>query len=168
MTVSAWDTALDLVLLNEGGLNLDADDPGGRTAYGIAERYHPEAWRAGPPTKAQAEAIYRESYWGLIRGDDLPPPVGASLLDMAVQHGVGRAVAALQWLIGVNVDSRMGPMTLGAVAKWPPLELALRLVDVREAYLMLRAGTIPAHARRRAGYLNRCKRVRQYVGAKWG
>ncbi len=157
--MSAFDAAMRLVLKNEGGLNLDDDDPGGRTMYGIAERFHPEAWMNGPPSIGAAFDIYRRKYWNRVRGDDLPAPVAVALMDFAVQSGPSFAVRHLQGLLGVVQDGRIGPITLAAVAQEDPVTLAENLTRMRHDFLKALGQRSKAHAVRQRGYANRIERV---------
>jgi len=95
----------------EGGYSDDPKDTGGRTIYGIAEAHHPEAWRDGPPSKADAVAIYRQQYWDACRCDDLPTGMDLAVYDASVNHGVSRAVRWLQQACGAHVDGVFGPET---------------------------------------------------------
>jgi lysozyme family protein len=166
-TVTAFAVAVDLVFLNEGSLNLDADEPGGRTAHGIAEKHHPEAWADGAPTKADAEAIYRREYWERAGCPGMPPAIACAVLDYAVQSGVSRAVRELQRVLGVAADGVVGPRTLEACQSAPDKRTALMLCDRREAFLMRLADASPVHKRRRRGYINRMARTRTYVSKNY-
>lgn len=74
----------------EGEDEVANDNGAGRAKYGITERSHPDAWRNGPPSRAQAAAIYR-SYWNDIGGDQLDPELAFVAASAAVVGGVGTA-----------------------------------------------------------------------------
>jgi len=82
---------VELVLKHEGVWDDNPVDSGGRTAYGISSRYHPEAWRNGPPTREQAIAIYLSDYVAPFWNAD--PAVKPQLVDIAVNSGVTTARA---------------------------------------------------------------------------
>lgn len=123
-------TELEIVedVLNREGWNgpdfLDAGDKGGRTAWGISERAHPEAWRHGPPSKDQARAIYIAQYiapWAWVPDDRLR----ALLVDWTVTSGLSAATRGLQAAVTASVDGVLGPetkrLTLAAVNAGRPV-----------------------------------------------
>jgi lysozyme family protein len=65
-------------------------DHGGRTRWGISERAHPEAWRAGPPSEDQARKIYEAEYVRPFLGVK-NDPLRNQLVDIAVLHGMSTA-----------------------------------------------------------------------------
>jgi lysozyme family protein len=96
----------------EGTHSNDPADRGGDTWYGISRNAHPSIdW---PPSREQAEAIYREQYWNACRCDELPPVLALLVFDAAVQHGTHMATRMLQTTIGAMPDGRIGPKTLSA------------------------------------------------------
>ena len=56
------DKIIDDVLEREGGAAVTnlPEDRGGRTQYGISERFHKDAWADGKVTKAEARTIYEQ------------------------------------------------------------------------------------------------------------
>lgn len=111
--------AVKLVFKVEGGYVDHPDDPGGRTMYGIAEKYHPQAWVDGPPSRDAAAAIYHDQYWKPSGAHRLESyELAALLLDGAVNSGSRRAVRHLQEAFnkiqGRKVlveDGKLGPIT---------------------------------------------------------
>lgn len=102
-------------------------DKGGRTSWGISERWHPEAWAEGPPSREQAKAIYLEQYvrpfaWVAFE------PLKVQLIDFGVVHGVGQATHCLQALLGATLDGIAGPKTRYGVE---------RLCNVRRGGIIL-------------------------------
>jgi lysozyme family protein len=81
-------------------------DRGGRTSWGISERYHPEAWRNGPPTREMAKQIYIMEYAApFIKFYD---QLRTQLVDIAVLHGVSRAWRLLNRTVhGVDTPQPM-------------------------------------------------------------
>ena len=109
----------------EGGYSDHPADPGGRTLYGIAERYYPDAWRDGPPTLEQARAIYRRDFWDRNRLGNLASHVIAEeVFEAGVNVGPATAARWLQTVynaarprgwVQLKVDGAVGPKTLTAV-----------------------------------------------------
>lgn len=77
-------------------------DAGGRTRFGIAEKFHrglPDAFFTGPAEDALAEAerIEEAGYWHVLRLDEVRNQVVANkLFDMAVNMGVHQAAVLAQ------------------------------------------------------------------------
>lgn len=120
-----FDIALKMTLQFEGRGQADAQDPGGRTDYGISERAHPDVWADGQVTSDEVYTTYWRDYWLPIRGDQISDArLALEAFDFAVNAGVHRASKYLQATYnalkpaGVKsllVDGRIGPMTLAAV-----------------------------------------------------
>lgn len=115
--------ALAVTLRYEGGYVNHPSDPGGETNYGITWRtYNAYRKRKGlaPRSVRQIEehevaAIYREQYWDLVRGDELPTGLDLCLFDFAVNSGPTRAVREAQKVLGLRTDGDMGQITLEAI-----------------------------------------------------
>lgn len=121
-----FDRALDHVLGFEGGYVDDRRDPGGATNLGITRKTLAKWRRISPWWKlpksevkalgqSEATQIYRAAYWEAARADAMPAGFSLALFDFAVNSGVGRAVKALQAIVGVKTDGAAGPITLGAL-----------------------------------------------------
>jgi len=128
MSAEDFPKSLARVLVYEGGKVDDPADPGGRTDEGVTQRTY-NAWRRSQSlggqdvylmTGTERDAIYRHSYWDLIRGDDLPVGVDLVVFDAAVNSGVGQAVKWLQAALGDSYqgqrDGVLGDKTLQAVS----------------------------------------------------
>lgn len=130
-----------------------ADDPGGRTMYGISERAHPEAWRDGPPSREKARAIAKAAYWDAIRGDDLPWPLNFLAMETAFMSGAGRAAKDLQVACGVTPDGVIGPQTIAAANRVASDRKRLaRFISSRIVWL----STLANWSANRGGWVNRC------------
>jgi lysozyme family protein len=127
MSAANFSKALARVLVYEGGKVDDPADPGGRTNQGVTQRTY-DAWRRSQNlatrdvytmANAERDAIYRHSYWDMVRGDALPVGVDLAVFDAAVNSGVGQAVKWLQSALGDHYtgqrDSVMGTKTLQAI-----------------------------------------------------
>lgn len=121
----AFDTAIRLVLEQEGGFSNHPRDKGGPTNFGITFKTYAAFFDLDPATVTEqmmrdlhrdvAIEIYRTSYWGAARCDALPPGVDLSVFDFGVNAGVRTAVRKLQEVVGVKVDGSIGPITLAAI-----------------------------------------------------
>lgn len=109
-----FNTALHIVLKNEGGYVNDPSDPGGETYCGISRRAHPEAWVNGRPTDDQISDIYKTDYWDAMRCDELPSGLAICVFDFGVNAGNRRAIKALQRVTGATIDGVIGPNTIAA------------------------------------------------------
>lgn len=121
---TAFSYCLEKVLKLEGGSRVvdDPDDPGGRTAWGIAERSHPSAWKNGVPTKEEATEIYRKYYWNAARCEELPNMLCLPVFDSCVNQGVRQGSKFLQMAIArpdVSIDGHIGGKTIAAAAMTP-------------------------------------------------
>jgi lysozyme family protein len=142
MARSSYDSALERLLVHEGGYGNHPSDPGGATNFGITiadyRRYvKPDATPADVRAMRvdEAKAIYRAHYWDAMRCDKLPAGLDYAVFDFGVNSGNSRAVKYLQRLLGVAVDGRVGDETLAAADNGNAAELAARLCDARLAFL---------------------------------
>lgn len=127
----------------EGGWSNHKDDPGGPTMRGVIQRVY-DAWRHrnGLPKRSvrnieehELQAIYRENYWQLVRGDELPPGVDLCVFDYGVNSGPSRSISHLQEVLGVKIDGFMGPVTLDAVNAADPVEIVNKLCARRRKFV---------------------------------
>jgi len=130
--ITDWETAINFVLEQEGGLTEDPKDPGGLTNFGISKKAYPnEDIRA--MTKERAMEIYIKDYWKPCKCDELPRPFAIGLFDSAVNRGPVTAVKILQRSLGITDDGVVGPQTISAATAATPrmvkLYLAKRLAD---------------------------------------
>lgn len=116
-----FDKALKLVLVDEGGLDDDPHDHGGRTAYGIIQREYnafrrrkglsqQDVWKIKPEELSE---IYHAQYWEPYC-DKLPAGLDYAFFDDAVNTGPMQAVKNLQRAMLQRVDGHMGQVTLDA------------------------------------------------------
>lgn len=136
-----FERALAAVLKHEGLWSDHPSDPGGATMKGVTlatyRRYKPGATKDDlrKISDADLQRIYREGYWDVIRGDDLPPGVDYAVFDFAVNSGPSRAAIYLQEIVGVAPDGKIGPLTLAAVDKWDSVALVEALCSKRLGFL---------------------------------
>ena len=107
-------------------------DPGGRTRYGIAEKY----WGTVLPSdfyttmsatdaRTFASGFYRNNFWEPLHlGSVEHQFVGEYILSLAVNLGITQVVKWLQMGLGITVDGILGPATLAAINDSPALSIA--------------------------------------------
>jgi lysozyme family protein len=117
-------------------------DSGGPTKYGIDHASHPDVDIANL-TADGAKKIYYNSYWCPVYAEELGAPVGEFMFDTSVNNGVGYAVRVLQTVLGVGVDGRMGPVTLGVAHSRDSHELFSKLVEARNQHYQAIVDRIP-------------------------
>jgi lysozyme family protein len=157
-----FERAVEIVLAHEGGLVDDPADPGGITNYGISLRSYPELGAAGIRglTPEQAKEIYRRDWWLRYGWADLPPPVGAKLLDIGVNIGADAVHRALQRALratGVSLieDGMLGSATRAAAAQAEPGALLAALRSEVAGHYRAIASLHPAEQRFLQGWLIR-------------
>lgn len=164
MARASFDAALACVLRHEGGYSDHPDDPGGATMMGIT-RATLSRWRGQAVskdevltlTRAEAAEIYRARYWHAVGGDLLPRGLDLAVFDFAVNSGPSRAIRALQQVLGVTIDGRIGRETLGAVQTGDAPVLIAALCANRIAFLK-RLSTFATFGR---GWMRRVHEVEQ-------
>lgn len=143
MTADAlFQGAVEFTLTQEGGWADDPADPGGATMHGITLAVF-RAWRHDPAMQpgelrdiqmSEVEAIYRALYWNPIAGASLPPGLGLSVFDTAVNLGVRRSTMLLQAAIGVTQDGAVGPITISEAIRAISDTLLSAFTSEREAF----------------------------------
>jgi lysozyme family protein len=131
-----------LLLTHEGGFVNHPKDPGGMTNLGVTKKTW-EIFKGHPVTEtdiraltpAVVEPLYKARYWDAIHGDDLPAGLDHCLFDTCVNSGPSQAVKLLQDALGMPMDGRIGPMTLGAIAHHATIPLISSYTTVRLAFL---------------------------------
>jgi len=139
---SNWQPCFVLVLQNEGGYVDNPKDPGGATNLGCTKAVW-EQYVGHSVTKddikaltpEDVEPLYRTRYWDAISGDDLPVGVDYAVFDFAVNSGPSRAAKALQAVLGVNADGKIGASTLGALEAANPRDVVTSVCEARLAFL---------------------------------
>lgn len=128
------ETILDGILDREKGFVANRFDLGGRTAWGISERDHPDLWTLGAPTLEQAKTRLRQQYLDPFNGlleAGVSDRVRVCVIDDGVLSGVTTAVKHLQRALDVSVDGLLGPVTTTAAAAVPVQGLLERLTHQR-------------------------------------
>lgn len=142
--VNEFERSMPKILIHEGGKVDDKNDPGGRTNQGVIQRtYDSYRRRKGLPlrdvykmTDTERNEIYREQYWDLFKGDELPAGVSYVVFDGAVNSGVKQSVIWLQRALGVNADGIVGNQTIAALNVHPDHDkLIADILQRRMAFL---------------------------------
>lgn len=108
------------------------NDSGGRTKYGISEKYHPEAWAKGSPTLEQAKDIYFNLYVVKPNLHRIQPEwLMAQVVDFGVHSGPATAIKHLQKILNVKDDGIFGSQTEDALKTQNPSSINNRLVKSR-------------------------------------
>lgn len=169
--MAEFERSLIKVLVHEGGWVNHPADPGGATNRGVTQRVYDDflksrQMKARPVkeiTSAEVEAIYRQKYWNLMKGDQLPAGVSYVVFDGAVNSGVAQSVKWLQRALGINPDGLIGPATLEAVASHPDHDdLIAKICDRRMAFLK----ALKTYATFGRGWASRVAGVKA-VGQAW-
>ena len=114
--MSDFDAAFTKIVGLEGGYSDRADDPGGKTKYGITERVARENGYVGDMRDMSpdfAEQVYRTSYWDACHLDQVMAwPLKLFVFDAAVNQGVIAAIQMLQRALDTVQDGVIGPQTI--------------------------------------------------------
>jgi len=146
-------------------------DAGGRTRFGIAEKFHsdlPEEFFTGSAEEALAEAekIEEREYWDVMRLVEVEDQnVANKLFDMGVNMGVLQAAVYAQRAANAlaAADARLaedgviGPRPLAAINAAGPMAYYQLLRQLSAAYYRHVAAVNPAQAVNLAGWMKRAE-----------
>jgi lysozyme family protein len=143
-------------------------DAGGRTRFGIAEKFHPglpEEFFTGPPEDALAEAekIEEREYWETLRlGEVEDQNVANKLFDMGVDMGVRQGAVYAQRAVNsqgrqLTEDGKIGPKTLAAINAIDPQTFYGLLCQFSAWHYRHIATNNPAQAVNLQGWLKRAE-----------
>jgi lysozyme family protein len=146
-------------------------DAGGRTRFGIAEKFHadlPEEFFTGPAEDALAEAekIEEHEYWAEMRLAEVENQnVANKLFDMGVNMGMLQAAVYAQRAANaltagdarVAEDGVIGSRTLAAINAADAMAYYQLLCELSAAYYRHVAAVNPAQAVNLAGWLKRAE-----------
>ncbi len=118
-----FNETIKLMLDLEGGKTDEKTDRGGRTNFGITQRTYDDWAKQNKIkssdvfniSKARALKIYRQLYWRVIKGDQLPHNVAKAMMSMALTDGPQDSVRFVQRLLNIEQTGFMGPKTLAAI-----------------------------------------------------
>jgi lysozyme family protein len=144
-------------------------DAGGRTRFGIAEKFRPdlpEEFFTGPAEDALAEAekIEEHEYWDAMRLAEVENQnVANKLFDMGVNMGVRQAAVYAQRATNSLSDTRLvedgaiGAKTLAAINSVDPIAFYQALCELSAAHYRHVAAVNPAQAVNLAGWMKRAE-----------
>ena len=140
-----FDYAFKKTIGHEGGYQNDPKDRGNWTTgeigkgqnkgtkFGISAMSYPKL-DIRNLTLDQAKEIYKQDYWIKSKAPEFPTGVDFMAFDIAVNHGVGRAVRMIQEAAGVKADGIFGPKTNMAVRGQDRRELLANIATVRDKF----------------------------------
>ena len=146
------------------------EDAGGRTRFGIAEKFHPglpAGFFSGPAAEALevAEQIYQRDYWKQLRLDELDNQnIANKIFDMAVNMGTHQAAIyaqrAANGLIAapgqrLHEDGVFGPATIAGFNSLSPIALYQPLCEWSRRHYQHIASINPTQAVNLAGWMKR-------------
>jgi lysozyme family protein len=161
MTNRVWQSAFNLILINEGGYVCDKDDAGGETKYGICKKSYPNEDICNM-TIERAEEIYKRDYWQRCQCDFLPDCLSVAVLDFAVNSGCKMAIKKLQKALGVTQDGIIGNQTIGAANRLNPKDTLEKYMDSRLQYVLDIIKRKPSQKKFENGWTKRIERVRKF------
>lgn len=160
--MDAVDEQISEIIAREGGYVDHPADRGGPTNFGITQETL-SSWRGQrvsasdvqSMTEAEARRIYRKLYFDVYPGV-IDAKVLRFLVDYGVNSGTGRAIKALQTVIGTVPDGAWGPMSKAALAAVPDQsKLYWPLVCERLDFYLRIIGRDPSQAAFATGWANR-------------
>lgn len=177
-TMSDFQPAFDFVMNHEDPHRSGqvTEDAGGRTRFGIAQKFHPdlpEEFFSGPAKEAlkEAEEIMRRDYWERMRlGEISSQNVANKLFDMAVNMGVHQAGVYAQRAVNgliqseaqpafaadlLKEDGVVGDKSLAAINALEPIAYYQLLCDWSRQHYVHVASINPAQSTNLQGWLRR-------------
>jgi lysozyme family protein len=122
----------------EGGYSNNINDPGGATKWGVTElvarSFGYEGSMQDYPID-EAKRVYKVTYWGTLKLEQLPECIRYDMFDAAVNSGVGEAIRWLQHTCGTEEDGVLGPVTITAANKMDPGQLRTRFNGKRLQFM---------------------------------
>jgi lysozyme family protein len=159
------DIAVEYVLRQEDSKlsGVITTDLGGRTRFGVAEKFHPELTSTGfydtMPTAQALEiaiSVYKSIYANTLKLNTISDQtVANALLSYAVNVGTVRAVKLLQRTLGLLEDGILGPFTINKIESIMPKNLLIAWKNVMLAYYDDVANDHPTDAIYLNGWINR-------------
>jgi lysozyme family protein len=120
-------------------------DQGGKTRFGIAQKFHPELDPSfytcpAPEALAQAQLIYAKDYAApLLLSLITSQPTANKLLDVGINCGVGISARMAQTAVTtlgkpVTVDEHIGPASIAAINAVDSSKLMAQLITLSKIY----------------------------------
>lgn len=141
MVAITYELAMARIFADEGGYTNDPVDPGGATNWGITIIDARKYWKPDATAndvknmpKSVAASIYRKHYANPMRYDDLPAGFDYSVLDAAINSGVGRAPIWAGKALGITVKNINDVVIPANIAK-DKVKIIQKYWQVRLAFL---------------------------------
>jgi lysozyme family protein len=139
-------------------------DDGGRTRFGIAEKYHPELTNSlfyssmGQVAALQvARGIYAKDYADQLCIEEIAnQDIANKLLSLGINIGISRTSKMLQSAVGVTEDGVIGVQTLLALSRAEVVDVLAALRAQAERYYVQVAAD-PEDEQYLAGWLRRAR-----------
>lgn len=112
--MARFEEAIDYLLQNEGGKVENKLDPGGRTNFGICQKFYP-AKDVFLLTRDEAGEWYRTHFWNISMDGIKGQRIATKLLDSQVNLGTGTANKMIQRIVGSTPDGILGLSTVGMI-----------------------------------------------------
>ena len=112
--------------------------------------------------------FYRVDFWDTQRLDYIHEAIAHLMLDFGVNSGLSRACKHLQKAllasgVQVVVDGKLGDQTLGAIQTVDPQNLALTMLDDRQAFYNALVMKDPSQSQFINGWTNRVEENRSFI-----
>lgn len=141
------------------------EDAGGKTRFGVAERYHPELSASlfygslGRDAALKiATNIYETQYCEPLAIVDMAnQDIANKVLSLGVNLGIDRVSKMLQDVLKVPVDGRIGPVTLVYLSQAEPLDVLAGLRAEAERFYVQIASADPSKEQYLNGWLARAR-----------
>lgn len=164
------DTAVEFMLRLEdstlAGVITDIPgDSGGRTRFGVAERFHPDLTKTGfydtmnqPDALRLAKLIYRTQYCASLRLDQFKDQnIANCMLSFAVNEGVIEAVKIFQRALKLPPDGIIGSQTLDKANSVKAEDVMLAIYQQQKAFYIDLVEKDPTKQKFLNGWINRVK-----------
>ena len=174
-----YDKAFDLLMRLEGIYSNDPADSGGATIYGIASKYHPEAFQKVYSLYTQgdtqgalkaAKEFYKELFWDRSHADIFEDfPNSYIVFDLAVNSHPRTAIKMMQHMAndfidaGLVIDGKWGTHTEEAIRN---ALLAAEERDIFDYFVQWRLRFYTGIKSKRKflpGWVNRIARIIKYI-----
>lgn len=154
-----------------GAVTNNKGDRGGRTRFGVAEKYHPNLTSLGfydtLPFKEALQLAYKtyiEEYVTPLRLEEIEnQDIANALLSFGVNAGVIQATRTLQKALGLAVDGVFGRHTLYAVNNTPEMDVLKGMQQVQGKYYEAIVERDPSQEIFLKGWINRLNRNYEQV-----
>lgn len=167
-----FNTYYPKLLVQEGGyasadLAKSINDKGGETYLGIARNYNPtwagwpiiDKYKADHGTPAHnahipdanldalAKSFSKSHYWDVLDLDQVKnQSIAEYIMDFGFNSGLANPIIAVQKILGLSVDGKVGPNTINAINSANPQDLFNKLKDYRVQFVA-RITSLPANVK---------------------